>query len=84
MTRYLLGDKIMVNTHILSVNTHILSNAASEISSKFKPKRDGPFQVTRIVTCTTFVVHFSSYTLQRRSQDPIHAQRNRGQPRTVS
>lgn len=38
------------------VETHTLSNASKAISSKFVPKRDGPYIITRKVGSTTYEV----------------------------
>lgn len=44
-----------VGTKVL-VNTHVLSNSAKVVTSKFVPKRDGPYVITRKIGSTSFEV----------------------------
>ncbi|KAJ8935324.1 hypothetical protein NQ318_004486, partial [Aromia moschata] len=82
------GDQVMVETHVLSRAKH-------SITSKFAPKRDGPYTVHRVVTPTTFEIsssdnpnvplgkyHISALTPYRGDKDetPLKPIRRRGRP----
>ncbi|XP_028043668.1 uncharacterized protein LOC114253105 [Bombyx mandarina] len=41
---------------LVLVKTHALSNASKGTTSKFMPKRDGPYRVKRVITPTTFIL----------------------------
>lgn len=85
---YNIGDKVLLKTHILS-------NQAKGITSKFAPRRDGPYTITKIVSPTTYILsnkdevigkyHASDLTrYHQRSDDvpaePVMPQRKRGRP----
>lgn len=44
-----------VGDHVL-VESHLLSKAKDAITAKFSPKRDGPYEIVKVVTPTTYVV----------------------------
>lgn len=46
---FIIGTKVFVNSHVLS-------NASKGITSKFIPKRDGPYVITRKIGSTSFEV----------------------------
>lgn len=47
------GEEFSVGDHVL-LNSHVLSNAAKATTSKFVPKRDGPYVITEKVSPTTY------------------------------
>lgn len=55
--QYTTGDKVLVHSHTLS-------NTKKACTSKFTPKRDGPYVITKVVTPTTFEVA-SPHNLQQ-------------------
>lgn len=85
-----LGEKVLVETHILS-------NAKKSITSKFAPRRDGPYVISKIVSPTTYEVsdssgetlgkyHVSALQKYRPSEthedsEPLRPIRKRGRPR---
>ena len=85
-----------IGTKVL-VNTHILSNAAKGVSSKFVPKRDGPYIITRKHGSSIYEVaspndcnvplgayHASALTIYRGSEvmpQPVNPIRKRGRPK---
>lgn len=86
---YSLGDTVLVKTHTLS-------NAKDHITSKFLPKRDGPYKIMQKVTPTTYVIsspsdpnvplgkyHVSALTpyVGQATSNPIRPLRKKGRPR---
>lgn len=43
------GEKVLIDSHILS-------NASKQFTSKFAPRRDGPYRIHKIVSPTTYIV----------------------------
>lgn len=41
---------------LVLVNSHVLSNTKAGITSKFVPRRDGPYSISRIVSPTSYEV----------------------------
>ncbi|KAJ8912061.1 hypothetical protein NQ315_016750 [Exocentrus adspersus] len=41
---------------LVLVNTHVLSKAKAGITTKFAPRRDGPYQISRIVSSTSYEI----------------------------
>lgn len=76
--RYEVGSKVLINTHVLS-------NNAKGVSSKFVPKRDGPYVIIERKGSSSYVVahendikiplgtyHASALTpFLRKSDDPV-------------
>lgn len=46
---YSVGDKVLVTTHVLS-------KASNQFTSKFAPRRDGPYLIQKIVSPTTYIL----------------------------
>ncbi|KAF9824233.1 hypothetical protein SFRURICE_019913 [Spodoptera frugiperda] len=85
---------------LVLMRTHVLSNAGKGVTSKFNPKRDGPYVVSKKVSPTTFLLAhaktgeiFGKYHVSdlrpyhaRESEcpEPIVPKRNRGRPRKVA
>lgn len=89
-TTYSVGDHVMVESHLLS-------KAKDGITAKFSPKRDGPYEIVKVVTPTTYIVaspknltvplgkyHASAlYPYVGNTEiDPIRPIRKRGRPVT--
>ncbi|KAH9631226.1 hypothetical protein HF086_013273 [Spodoptera exigua] len=82
------------------MRTHTLSNAAKGVTSKFNPKRDGPYVVSKKVSPTTYLLahdktgeifgkyHVSDlrpyHAREGECPEPIIPKRNRGRPRKVT
>ncbi|KNC27299.1 hypothetical protein FF38_06727 [Lucilia cuprina] len=82
-----------VGTEVL-VTTHVLSNVSKGITSKFVPKRDGPYIITKQIGSSTYevsspdnlTIHASTFTLYkgtnvRNNPVPVHPMKRRGRPR---
>ncbi|KAH9642304.1 hypothetical protein HF086_009668 [Spodoptera exigua] len=90
---YLEGDLVLMRTHTLS-------NAAKGVTSKFNPKQDGPYVVSKKVSPTTYLLahdktgeifgkyHVSDlrpyHAREGECPEPIIPKRNRGRPRKVT
>ncbi|XP_047991405.1 uncharacterized protein LOC125230317 [Leguminivora glycinivorella] len=85
---YNIGDKVLLKTHVLS-------NQIKGITSKFAPRRDGPYIISKIVSPTTYILanngetvgkyHVSDLTTYHQKSgdepaEPIMPQRKRGRP----
>lgn len=84
-----IGDEVLVATHVLS-------NADKNITSKFVPKRDGPYMITGAKGSSCFTIaspdnlevpigtyHKSQiYPYQGKASKPIYPLRHRGRPTT--
>ncbi|XP_063373838.1 uncharacterized protein LOC134661628 [Cydia amplana] len=85
---YNIGDKVLLKTHVLS-------NQTKGITSKFAPRRDGPYTISKIVSPTTYMLtnngetvgkyHVSDLTTYHQKSgdepaEPIMPQRKRGRP----
>lgn len=86
---YRVGDKVLVDVHALSNTKH-------NYSSKFAPRRDGPYIISKIVSPTTFEItsadnsntvlgkyHISALTkfMGLSNRQPIRPLKKRGRPR---
>lgn len=100
------ADKSRSSTHeylegdLVLMRTHTLSNAAKGVTSKFNPKRDGPYVVSKKVSPTTYLLahdktgeifgkyHVSDlrpyHAREGECPEPIIPKRNRGRPRKVT
>lgn len=81
------------------MKTHVLSNASKGVTSKFTPKQDGPYVVSKKVSPTTYVLtsrktgevvgKYHTSDLRRYHDrggdcpEPIAPKRRRGRPRKV-
>ncbi|XP_073966120.1 uncharacterized protein [Choristoneura fumiferana] len=85
---YNVGDKVLLKSHVLS-------NSSKGITSKFAPRRDGPYTISKVVSPTTYVLSNDNETIgkyhavdltryHQRSGDepagPVMPQRKRGRP----
>lgn len=88
---FAIGDRVWVSTHTLS-------SAEKGVTSKFHPKRDGPYQIIRVVSPVSFevanltestvplgVYHMSALTPVQGTieEAPVVTLRKRGRPRKV-
>lgn len=88
---YLEGDLVLMKTHVLS-------NAAKGVTSKFNPKRDGPYVISRKMSPTTYLLahrsgdvfgkyHVSDlrryHAREGECPEPVVPKRGRGRPRKV-
>lgn len=100
------ADKCRSSAHdyqegdLVLMRTHTLSNASKGVTSKFNPKRDGPYVVSKKVSPTTFLLahdktgeiigkyHVSDlrpyHAREGECPEPIIPKRNRGRPRKVT
>jgi len=102
-----LRSKVMLECHdspepyvevdLVLLKTHVLSNDAKGVTSKFTPKRDGPYVISKKVSPTTYLLahgktgevfgkyHVSDLRLYHAREgecpEPIMPKRGRGRPR---
>ncbi|KAJ8944480.1 hypothetical protein NQ314_009469 [Rhamnusium bicolor] len=86
---YKVNDKVLVDTHALS-------KSKNSYTSKFAPRRDGPYQISKVVSPTTYQIvspedptrdlgkyHVSALTPYKGDEDypdPVRPLRKRGRP----
>lgn len=82
------------------MKTHVLSNASKGITSKFTPKRDGPYVISKKVSPTSYLLayepsgevfgkyHVSDlrryHAREGECPEPVVVKRRRGRPRKSS
>lgn len=86
---YKIGDQVLVTTHVLS-------KSSKNITSKFVPKRDGPYQIMKKIGTSSYQIasntnpsvplgtyHVSAFTLYKKKEliKPVQPLRTRGRPK---
>jgi len=87
--------KLKVGDSVL-VKSHVLSSSGKHVTSKFTPRRDGPYYVKRIVSPTTYELvndlnvvvgryHVKDITrfFGESTEKPVIPLRRRGRPRKI-